>query len=303
LSSTDYERPEDILRDADTAMYRAKMAGRSRYEVFDRNMHATAVRTLQLETDLRRALERREFRVHYQPIISLANGHITGFEALLRWQHPRHGVISPMDFVPVAEETGLIVGIGWWVLEEACRQMQLWLHRWPDRAEMTMSVNMSTRQFMQADLIEQVDTVLSRTGLPPSALKLEITESAVVQHEEAVTTSMASLRARGIQLCIDDFGTGYSSLSYLHSFPVDVLKIDRSFVSQIGFAGANPRLVETIVTLSRNLGMNSIAEGVETIEQLAFLREAGSEYAQGFLFSRALSPEEIEEMLERDPVW
>jgi EAL domain-containing protein (putative c-di-GMP-specific phosphodiesterase class I) len=284
-------------------MYRAKMGGRSRYEIFDRNMHATAVRTLQLETDLRRALERREFRVHYQPIISLANGHITGFEALLRWQHPRHGVISPMDFVPVAEETGLIVGIGWWVLEEACRQMQTWLQRFPDRAHMNMSVNMSTRQFMQADLLEQVDTVLSRTGLPPSALKLEITESAVVQHEEAVTSSMASLRARGIQLCIDDFGTGYSSLSYLHSFPVDVLKIDRSFVSQIGFAGANPRLVETIVALSRNLGMDSVAEGVETIEQLAFLREAGSEYAQGFLFSRALSAEEIEEMLERDPVW
>ena len=303
LSSTGYERPEDILRDADTAMYRAKVGGRSRYEVFDRNMHATAVRTLQLETDLRRALERREFRVHYQPIISLANGHITGFEALLRWEHPRHGMISPMDFVPVAEETGLIVGIGWWVLEEACRQMQVWLQKFPDRAHMTMSVNMSTRQFMQADLLEQVDTVLSRTGLPPAALKLEITESAVVQHEEAVTTSMASLRARGIQLCIDDFGTGYSSLSYLHSFPVDVLKIDRSFVSQIGLACATPRLVETIVTLSRNLGMNSVAEGVETIEQLAFLREAGSEYAQGFLFSRACSPDQIEEMLERDPVW
>ena len=303
LSSTGYDKPEDILRDADTAMYRAKMAGRSRYEVFDRNMHASAVRTLQLETDLRRALERREFRLHYQPIIALSGGRIIGFEALVRWEHPREGMILPSEFVPVAEETGLIVSIGWWVLEEACRQMYQWLQLFPDRHGMTMSVNLSTKQFMQPDLLEQIDSVLSRTGLPPQALKLEITESAVVQHEEAVTAALAALRARGIQLCIDDFGTGYSSLSYLHAFPVDTLKIDRSFVSQIGFAGSNPRLVETIVTLSRNLGMNSVAEGVETHEQLEFLRKAGSEFAQGFLFSKACTASRIEEILTEDPVW
>ncbi|HSJ09187.1 MAG TPA: EAL domain-containing protein [Longimicrobiales bacterium] len=302
LSSTGYDRASDILRDADTAMYRAKTGGRSRYEVFDRNMHDMAVHTLQVETDLRRALERREFCLHYQPIIDLASGRIHGFEALIRWQHPRRGMVAPDDFVPLAEETGLIVGIGWWVLEEAARQMQQWLVRFPDRVGMTMSVNMSTKQFMQPDLIEQVDTALSRSGLPPRALKLEITESAVVQHEEAVTSALVALRARGIQLCIDDFGTGYSSLSYLHSFPVDTLKIDRSFISQIGSSGS-PRLVETIVALSRNLGMESVAEGVETEEQLAFLRRVGPHYAQGFLFSRALPPAEIEQMLEDDPVW
>ncbi|MEX0907020.1 MAG: EAL domain-containing protein [Gemmatimonadota bacterium] len=303
LSSTGYEKTDDILRDADTAMYRAKVEGRSRYEVFDRNMHERAVHTLQVETDLRRALERREFRVHYQPIIGLDDGRIRGFEALIRWQHPVRGIVPPDEFIPLAEETGLIVGIGWWVLQEACRQMSTWLARFPEPANMTMSVNLSTKQFMQADLLEQVDTALARSGLAPQALKLEITESIVVQHEEAVTASLVALRARGIRLCIDDFGTGYSSLSYLHSFPVDTLKIDRSFVSQIGFTGSNPRLVETIITLSRNLGMETVAEGVETEEQLAFLRRLGPQYAQGFFFSRALAPEQVEEMLVLNPVW
>jgi diguanylate cyclase (GGDEF)-like protein/PAS domain S-box-containing protein len=303
LSGGGYELPEDILRDADSAMYRAKLEGRCRYEVFDRNMHDTAVQTLQVETDLRRALERREFRVHYQPIIELESGRIAGFEALLRWQHPTRGMVAPDDFVPLAEETGLIVAIGWWVLEEACGQMQRWLHRFNDRHGMSMSVNLSMRQFMQPDLLQQVDSVLSRTGLPPQALKLEITESAVLQHEEAVTASLVALRARGIQLCIDDFGTGYSSLSYLHSFPVDTLKIDRSFVSQIGFTGSNPRLVETIIALSRNLGMDTVAEGVETEEQLQFLRRLGPQLAQGFYFSKALPPDGIETLLLRDPVW
>jgi len=303
LSTTGYERAEDILRDADTAMYRAKTGGRSRYEVFDRNMHERAMQTLQVETDLRRALERREFRLHYQPIIGLADGRINGFEALLRWEHPRRGMVTPDEFVPLAEETGLIVAIGWWVLEEAARQMQRWIERFPQRAGMTVSVNLSTRQFMQPDLLQQVDNALSRSGLRPQALKLEITESAVVQHEDAVTAALVALRARGIQLCIDDFGTGYSSLSYLHSFPVDTLKIDRSFISQIGYTGSNPRLVETIVALSRNLGMETVAEGVETAEQLAFLRRIGPQFAQGFLFSRARCAEEIEAMLQEDPVW
>jgi diguanylate cyclase (GGDEF)-like protein/PAS domain S-box-containing protein len=302
LSTTGYERPEDILRDADTAMYRAKLQGRSRYEVFDRNMHERAVQTLQLETDLRRAIERGEFLLHYQPIVALTDGRISGVEALIRWQHPRRGMVAPDDFIPLAEETGLIISIGWWVLEQACHQMKQWLDAFPHMHGMNMSVNMSTKQFMQADLLERVDAALSRTGLPPHALKLEITESAVVQHEEAVTSSLAALRSRGIQLCIDDFGTGYSSLSYLHSFPVDTIKIDRSFISQIGSA-SNSRLVETIVTLSRNLGMDTVAEGVESAEQLAFLRTLKPQFAQGFYFSPAVSADEVRSMLQRNPVW
>ncbi|CAN5695430.1 hypothetical protein BH23GEM10_BH23GEM10_05750 [soil metagenome] len=303
LSTTGYNQPDEILRDADTAMYRAKLEGRSRYEVFDRNMHDRAVRTLQIETDLRRALERGEFSLNYQPIVSLQDGRISGFEALIRWDHPLRGRVPHDDFIPLAEETGLILGIGWWVLEQACRQMTAWRARLPDAERLHMSVNLSTRQFMQQDLLEQVDSVLSRTGLPPQMLKLEITESAVVQHEEAVTAALVALRARGIQLCIDDFGTGYSSLRYLHSFPVDTLKIDRSFVGQIGFTGSNPRLVETIVALARNLGMQTVAEGVETAEQLAFLRKLGPEFAQGYFFSRAVTVDEIEELLLSQPVW
>jgi diguanylate cyclase (GGDEF)-like protein/PAS domain S-box-containing protein len=303
LSSTGYEHPEEILRDADTAMYRAKLDGRWRYEVFDRNMHDRVVQTLQVETDLRRAVERSELRLHYQPIVGLDSGHIAGFEALVRWQHPTRGMVAPDDFVPLAEETGMIVPIGLWVLEEACRQMNVWLHRYPQHPGMSVSVNLSTKQFMQPDLLQQIDGVLDRTGLPAEALKLEITESAVVQHEEAVTATLVALRARGIQLCIDDFGTGYSSLSYLHAFPVDMLKIDRSFINQIGFTGSNPRLVESIVALSRSLGMETVAEGVETAEQLAFLRGLGPRFGQGFLFSRALPAAEAEAFLERNPVW
>jgi diguanylate cyclase (GGDEF)-like protein/PAS domain S-box-containing protein len=303
LSSGGYESPEDILRDADAAMYRAKLDGRCRYEVFDRKMHERAVRTLQVETDLRRALERCEFRVHYQPIIDLGSGRIAGLEALLRWEHPIRGLVPPDDFVPLAEETGLIVSIGWWVLERACRQMSEWLTRYPDATGRYVSVNLSSRQFMQPDLLLQVDSVLSRTGLPPQALKLEITETVVIKHAEVVTASLAALRARGIHLCIDDFGTGYSSLSYLHSFPVDTLKIDRSFISQIGLSASNARLVETIVALGRNLGMDTVAEGVETQEQLDFLRKLGPLLAQGYFFSPALPPAQMAELLAANPSW
>jgi diguanylate cyclase (GGDEF)-like protein/PAS domain S-box-containing protein len=303
LSSTGYDQPGDILRDADTAMYRAKLDGRCRYEVFDRDMHDTAVLTLQIETDLRRALERGEFRLHYQPIVALDDGRISGFEALIRWQHPTRGLLMPDDFVPFAEETGLIVGIGWWVLNEACRQMQLWRDRFADGVGMSISVNLSTRQFMHPDLLPQVDAVLARTGLPAPMLKLEITESVVIHHQDLVAAALVALRARGIQLCIDDFGTGYSSLSYLHAFPVDTLKIDRSFISQIGLAGSNPRLVETIIALSRNLGMETVAEGVETEEQLSVLRELGPGFAQGFYFSKAVPPADVERMLDGTPVW
>jgi diguanylate cyclase (GGDEF)-like protein/PAS domain S-box-containing protein len=302
LSSTGYDRPEDILRDADAAMYRAKLDGRSRYEVFDRDMHQLAVTAEQAEAELRRALDHDELRLEYQPIISLADGRITGFEALIRWDHPRRGMIPPDGFVPLAEECGLIVEIGWWVLERASGQMAEWLRKFPQQTDLTMSVNLSATQFLQPDLLEQVDTILARSGLPPSALKLEITESMLGDSEPLMAT-ISALRERGIRLCIDDFGTGTSSLGHLHSFPVDTLKIDRSFVSQIGFSGNSARLVETIVALSHTLGMASVAHGVETREQLEFLRQLGPEFAQGFLFSAARSPADIVELLQRNPTW
>jgi diguanylate cyclase (GGDEF)-like protein/PAS domain S-box-containing protein len=302
LSSTGYERPEDILRDADTAMYRAKLDGRSRFEVFDRDMHQLALTSEQAEADLRRALDEDEFILEYQPIISLADGRITGFEALIRWDHPRRGMIPPDGFVPLAEECGLIVDIGWWVLERASAQMNEWLHKFPGQPGLTMSVNLSATQFQQPDLLDQIDAILARSGLPPSALKLEITESMLGDGAELMAT-IGALRERGIRLCIDDFGTGTSSLGHLHSFPVDTLKIDRSFVSQIGFSGNSARLVETIVALSHTLGMASVAHGVETREQLEFLRQLGPEFAQGFLFSVPRSPAEIDALLQRHPVW
>ncbi|HSJ16226.1 MAG TPA: EAL domain-containing protein [Longimicrobiales bacterium] len=303
LSSTGYERPEDILRDADTAMYRAKLEGRSRYEVFDRDMHEKAVQVLQIESELRRALDRKEFVLHYQPIIALATGRITGFEALLRWQNPRGGLLPPADFIPLAEETGLIVPIGWWVLEEACRQVRAWQERYPATAALTVSVNLSGAQFMQSNLLRQVDGVLRRTGLPAHSLILEITESVIVQNAELVMSAMQALRERGIQLCIDDFGTGYSSLNYLRAFPVDALKIDRSFIAQIGAEDGNAELIETIVSLSRKLGMQAVAEGVETVEQLDLVRGLGPQYAQGFFFAAALPPRQLEELLDRGPSW
>ncbi len=303
LSTSGYVTPDDILRDADTAMYRAKTEGRSRYEVFDRDMHNRAVHVLQLETDLRRALDRNEFLLYYQPIITLADGRITGFEALIRWKHPKRGIIPPGDFIPLAEETGLIVPIGWWVLHEACRQLGAWNQTFSPTVPLSIAVNLSAKQFLQTDLVERLDQVLADTGMDPSRLQLEITESVVIRHEKSVAATLGELRERGIQLCLDDFGTGYSSLSYLHAFPIDTLKIDRSFVGQIDSTAENPGLVETIVALSRNLGMGAVAEGVETPEQLAFLRRVGPQYAQGYFFSAALAPDQIEEMLSRNPVW
>ncbi|MGH7464927.1 MAG: putative bifunctional diguanylate cyclase/phosphodiesterase, partial [Longimicrobiales bacterium] len=302
LSSSGYARPEEILRDADAAMYRAKLDG-SRYQVFDPEMHQLVLSTEQAEADLRRALQDDEFRLEYQPIISLADGRITGFEALIRWDHPRRGLLAPTEFVPIAEEGGLIAEIGAWVLERACRQMTEWLRKFPEQSELTMSVNLSATQFQQPDLLEQIDAILARTELPPSALKLEVTESVLGDDDEMVTTAVAALRERGIRLCIDDFGTGTSSLGHLHSFPVDTLKIDRSFVSQIGFSGNSARLVETIVALSHTLGMASVAHGVETREQLEFLRQLGPEFAQGFLFSAPRRPAEIDVLLQRNPAW
>jgi diguanylate cyclase (GGDEF)-like protein/PAS domain S-box-containing protein len=302
LSTTGYERGEDVLRDADIAMYRAKGAGRGRFEIFDRNMHTQAVLQLEVETDLRRAIERNELRVHYQPIVDLAGGRLAGFEALVRWQHPLRGLVAPDDFIPIAEETGAIIPIGWWVLRESCRQMRDWDERHPG-TELTMSVNLSGRQFAQPDLVEQLDRILVETGFEARRLKLEITESAVMQNAAAVPATLGALRERGVQLCLDDFGTGYSSLSYLHAFPLDTLKIDRSFVSKLGEDAGKAELVHTIVELGRNLGMDAVAEGVESLEQLEMLRALGPRHVQGFYFAVPLEADEAERLIADGTTW
>ena len=303
LSTPSYTKPGELLRDADTAMYRAKTDGRGHYEVFDREMHLEAVEQLKIETDMRRAVDRNELLLHYQPIISLESGELVGFEALVRWQHPRHGLMQPTDFIPLAEETGMIMPIGWWVLREACRQMRLWLAAYPLHENLTVSVNLSARQFAQPDLVQQIDQILAETGCPASALKLEITESVVMRDAKEATAMLNALKQRGIGLCIDDFGTGYSSLSYLNSFPIDTLKIDRSFVSQLDSDSSTVELIETIVALSRVLGMAAVAEGVETPEQLELVRRLGSQYAQGFYFAVPLDIRQAEEMLVENLVW
>jgi diguanylate cyclase (GGDEF)-like protein/PAS domain S-box-containing protein len=295
LSDTGYERPEEVLRDADTAMYRAKAAGKSRYEIFDTGMHSRAVALLRLETDLRRAVEREEFVVHYQPIVSLFDDSIQGFEALVRWRHPERGLVTPSEFIPVAEETGLIIPLGRWVLRESCRQMHQLQAASAAQRPLSLSVNLSGKQFMQLDLVGQVKEILRETGFDPRRLQLEITESSVIENTETVTEMLMQLRALGIRLSMDDFGTGYSSLSYLHRFPIHTLKIDRSFVS--GGDGEN-EIVRTIIMLARNMGMDIVAEGVETKEQLAYLKELRCEYGQGFLFSHPLDLETACKLLQ-----
>jgi diguanylate cyclase (GGDEF)-like protein len=286
LSSKAYERPEDILRDADTAMYRAKILGKARHETFDTGMHSQAIKLLQLETDLRRALDRKEFFVAYQPIMSLETGQLRGFEALIRWPHPERGLISPMDFIPLAEDTSMIVQIGEWVLREACQQMHKWHVIFPADPPIFMCVNLSVKQFSQQDLIDKVASILRETKLAPTSLKLEITESAVIENVETATKMLNQLRALGVQLAVDDFGTGYSSLSNLHRFPINTLKIDRSFISRMVENNENAEIVRTISGLAQNLGMDVVAEGVETREQLEILRSLGCQYGQGYFFSK-----------------
>jgi diguanylate cyclase (GGDEF)-like protein/PAS domain S-box-containing protein len=296
-SSPNYQHAEDILRDADTAMYRAKSAGKARHEIFDTAMHARAMNLLQLETDLRRAVEREEFFIQYQPIVDLDNFHLRGFEALVRWRHPERGFVSPIDFIPVAEETGLIVQIGEFVLRESCKQMQRWQKLFPSDPPLFISVNLSGRQFAQHDLINEVAYILNETKIDPHSLKLEITESVVMENIETATEMLRQLRALGVQLSIDDFGTGYSSLSYLHRFPIDTLKIDRSFVTAMSDNNENTEIVRTIVMLAQNLGMDVVAEGVETNEQLALLRKLGCENGQGYFFSKPVHTDGAEKII------
>jgi diguanylate cyclase (GGDEF)-like protein/PAS domain S-box-containing protein len=295
LSTTGYDNPEDFLRDADLAMYRAKATGRAHYEVFDRAMHQAAVTQLQLETDLRRAVDRGELFVHYQPIVSLETRAIVAFEALVRWRHPERGIVYPADFIPLAEETGLIGEIGDWVLGEACRQVRRW-HA-SDSRRPAIAVNISSRQFLQPDLAEQIQSALVASELDPRYLHLEITESTVMSTGEQLQGTLQKLRGLRVHLCLDDFGTGYSSLSYLHEFPIDTLKIDRSFVGRMGRGGENAEVIRTIVDLGRNLDKVVVAEGVETLEQLGQLRALDCEYGQGNWFSPPVDAEAATLML------
>jgi diguanylate cyclase (GGDEF)-like protein/PAS domain S-box-containing protein len=303
LSSIGYDKAEDMLRDADTAMYRAKALGKARYEVFDLEMRASVVARLQLETDLRDALERGELRNFYQPIVCLKSGTITGFEALLRWQHPTRGLLQPIEFIPVAEETGMIRELGWWNLRQACRQIAVWNASRSGQPPLTMSVNLSVKQFLQPNLVAAISKLLFETAISPEILKLEITESTVMADPAAAVEMLSQIKSLGIQLSIDDFGTGYSSLSYLHRFPLDTLKIDGSFTKTIHQEGESAEIVRTILPMANSLRLNVVAEGVETAEQLAVLRQLQCEYAQGYYFSKPVSSDEAEALLNRHPKW
>ena len=292
-----HRRPENILREADIAMYQAKLGGRASSRMFDEQMHTRAAAMLKFESDLSQAVKRRQLRLHYQPVISFADDHIVGLEALLRWQHPERGLILPGEIISVAEDTGLIVQIGTWVMEEACGQMVEWQAQHEMTRDLSMSINLSSQQIMQPDLVETIVRVLDWSGLNPSCLRLELTESVIMDNAESVVAKLSRLRALGVQVHVDDFGTGYSSLSYLQRLPVDTLKIDRTFVAQMGIHNESTEIVGAIITLARNLGLSVAAEGVETAEQAAGLKALDCEYGQGFFYYRPLESSAIEALL------
>jgi diguanylate cyclase (GGDEF)-like protein/PAS domain S-box-containing protein len=297
MSTIDNDRPEHLLRDADVALYRAKAQGKARYAIFDPSMDAQALERLELETDLRHAVDRSELRVHYQPIVDLETGRLCEVEALVRWQHPLRGLIPPLQFIPLAEETGLIIPIGRWVLAEAAWQTRRWQLEFPTLPPLTLSVNISARQLQHPHLLAEIAEVLDETGLDPSTLRLEITESVVMEDAEATSVTLRSLKALGIELAIDDFGTGYSSLSYLNRFSVDAVKIDRSFVTQIGTNSRDKQIVHAIVALAKSLQLSVTAEGIESTEQLRQLRALGCNRGQGYLLARPLPPDAIPSLL------
>lgn len=297
LGGEEYEVAEDILRDADIAMYHAKDKEKN-FVVFDKNMHTRAVTLLQLETDLRTAIERDELTMYYQPIINLDSMRIFGFESLIRWNHPTRGLVPPNEFIPVSEQTGFIVPLTLWILRASCRQMVEWQRKNPAHKNLVVSVNLSGKHFAQKNLVEQIKSVLTETGINPACLKLELTESAVMENAESVITMMRQIRELGIQLSIDDFGTGYSSLSYLHRFPINTLKVDRSFVSTMEDGSENGEIVRTVIALAKTLRLNVIAEGIETIHQLHQLCILGCEYGQGYLFSRPVPAEDAEKLIQ-----
>ncbi|MGA2960193.1 MAG: EAL domain-containing protein [Candidatus Korobacteraceae bacterium] len=297
-SASRYPSAEDMLRDADIAMYRAKAGGRGRRVVFDEAMHRRAVERLHLESELRQAVERKEFIVFYQPIVSLSSKQIVGFEALLRWQSPLRGLVEPDVFIPVAEQTGLIVPLGDWVLREACMQLRRWQEHFIEELPLTMSVNLSARQFLQWDLVATVKRTLQETGIEGSSLYLELTESVAMGESKRTIRTLEKLKHLGVRLSIDDFGSGYSSLDQLHRLSADTLKVDRHFVARMTANDRNHKIVNTIITLGHNLQMNVIVEGAETTEQLALLDGMACDCVQGYVFSRPLDPKDLEVWME-----
>ena len=297
ISNSDYDKPEHLLRDADTAMYHAKAAGKGQYQIFESNMHESALNVLQLEIDLRKAIQAHEFELHYQPIVALNTGKIIGLEALIRWNHPMRGFISPAEFIPIAEETRLINQIGQIVLQDACQQLRTWQKQSFVDPCFSISVNLSARQFAQPDLTEQILQILRETQLDPRCLKLEITESAIMDNPANAADLLHKLRQHHIQLSMDDFGTGYSSLSYLRSFPMDYLKIDRSFVQCLTEDSDSLGLVPMIVAIAQTMNMKVIAEGIETHQHLNHLKALNCDFGQGYLFSKPLPANQIIDLI------
>jgi EAL domain-containing protein (putative c-di-GMP-specific phosphodiesterase class I) len=291
------KNPEELLREADTAMYRAKDEG-CNYCMFDPVMHDHAVYRLELENDLRRAIERDEFVVHYQPIADLQTGGLWGFEALVRWEHPERGLLNPDEFVPVAEESGLVIPMGELVLWEACRRAVGWQREFPRNPPLSMSVNLSGRQLRRHDLHEVVGRVLAETRLPATSLGLDVTETVYISTLDANTAALDRLRALGVRISLDDFGSGYSSLSYLKRLPTDILKVDKSFTRGLGLEAEDTAIVQTVVDLAHIMGMQVVAEGVEIVEQETLLKEMGCDFAQGFHFSGPLPPEAVSKFLK-----
>jgi diguanylate cyclase (GGDEF)-like protein len=300
FGSAIYQNGVELLRDADIAMYRAKALGKGCYAIFDQEMYAQTLHLSQVETDLRFALERSEFILHYQPIVSLKTNKLVGFEALVRWQHPEKGLIYPNDFIAIAEETGLIVTIGEWILREACQQLRSWQQKFSIASSLQISVNLSSRQIKQFDFIDRLEKILVDTNLNGEYLRLELTETMLMDRGEKTIELLSQIKKHNVQLSIDDFGTGYSSLSYLHRFPVDTLKIDRSFVNFINTEGENSQIVNTIIVLAHSLGMKAIAEGVETPEQLTQLKKLGCDEAQGFLFAKPVNWQQAEVIINKN---
>ena len=298
LGSKLYERAEQVLRDADIAMYEAKGRGNASYEIFDARMHANILDRLQLVTDLRAAVERKQLTLYYQPIIDLKTQQLTGFEALVRWNHPTRGLVYPLEFIPLAEEHGLIHQIGAWILHEACRELKLLQTRYPAQPPLTMSINISSKQFSQHDLIGILSGFLAETGVDPRTLILEITESMLMENVDAAVVTMKRLRSMGIQLHIDDFGTGHSSLSYLQLFPVSALKIDRSFINKLTAKGENQEIITHIVALAQSLNFQVIAEGVEMEHQLTNIQDLHCGFGQGFLFARPMAFQAIDTWMQ-----
>lgn len=303
FNELDYDSPDHLLRDADAAMYYAKAAGKARHEIFNKHMHAEAMARLVLSEDLRKALENEEFEVYYQPIVTLSTGHISGFEALVRWNHPTRGLVTPLNFIEHAEDTGIIVQLGKWVLNEACCQLKKWHNKFDHKVPLYISVNLSKRQVAEHGLVDVVKNILQENELNGKYLRLEITESVIMTNADTITTVLEEIKELGIQLYMDDFGTGYSSLSYLHRFPIDVLKIDREFMSTMNANKNYAGVVHTVVVLAHNLKMEVIVEGVETRDQIAQLIALECDKAQGFYYSEPRPANEIEKLLTSTPHW